>query len=168
LLQAYQGLKQFRGGTEADLAAWRRRIMVNCLTGALRKHAKAGRDVALEQAAEESSARLEAWLGSDQSSPSDRAVRQEDLLRLAEALAQLLEDQAEAVRLRHLEGWTLAAIAEHLGRSEAATAGLIKRGMQGLRKQLRLPIVPGCAATPGSVISPLRGENPDALRDPGL
>jgi RNA polymerase sigma-70 factor (ECF subfamily) len=136
LLQAYQGLKQFRGGTDADLAAWLRRILVNCLTDALRKHDKAARDVGLEQAVEESSARLEAWLGADQSSPSDQAMRHEELLRLAEALARLPEDQGEAVRLRHLEGWTLAAIAGHLGRSEAATAGLIKRGMQALRHRL--------------------------------
>lgn len=136
LLQAYQGLKQFRGDTEADLAAWLRRILTNCLTDALRKHGKAAADVALERAVEESSARLEAWLAADHSSPSHRAMHQEQLLRLAEALAGLPEDQAEAVRLRHLEGWTLAAIAQHLGRTEAAVAGLIKRGMQALRSRL--------------------------------
>src|SRR5262249_35202757 len=74
LLQAYQGLKQFRGGTDADLAAWLRRILVNCLTDALRKHDKAARDVGLEQAVGESSARLEAWPRSGQSSPRDPAL----------------------------------------------------------------------------------------------
>jgi RNA polymerase sigma-70 factor (ECF subfamily) len=48
----------------------------------------------------------------------------------------LPDDQREAVRLRHLEGWALADIAQHLGRTPAATAGLIKRGMQALRRQL--------------------------------
>jgi RNA polymerase sigma factor (sigma-70 family) len=71
------------------------------------------------------------------STPSQRAMRAEDLERLTRALATLPEDQREAVRLRHLEGWALAAIAEHLGRSPAATAGLVKRGMKALRSQMR-------------------------------
>jgi RNA polymerase sigma-70 factor (ECF subfamily) len=64
-------------------------------------------------------------------------MRAEDAERLVRALAALPEDQREAVRLRHLEGWPLTAIAEKLDRSLAAAAGLIKRGMQTLRDALR-------------------------------
>ena len=71
------------------------------------------------------------------SSPSQKAIRGEEAERLGQALAALPNDQREAVRLRHLEGWALADIACHLGRSPAATAGLIKRGMQALRRQLQ-------------------------------
>jgi hypothetical protein len=46
-------------------------------------------------------------------------------------------DQREAIRLRHLEGWTLAALAERFGRSESAVAGLLKRGLRGLRNHFR-------------------------------
>ena len=60
-------------------------------------------------------------------------MRGEDAVRLAMALNQLPEDQAEAIRLRHLEGWTLAAMAAHLNRSESSVAGLIKRGLQKLK-----------------------------------
>jgi DNA-directed RNA polymerase specialized sigma24 family protein len=35
-----------------------------------------------------------------------------------------------------LQGWTLEAVATHLGRTPAAVAGLIKRGMKHLRQQL--------------------------------
>jgi DNA-directed RNA polymerase specialized sigma24 family protein len=73
LLKAYQALDQFRGQTEAERAAWLRRILVNCLTDALRKYDKAAHDVAVDQAVEASSARLEAWLEADQSSPSRAA-----------------------------------------------------------------------------------------------
>ena len=56
---------------------------------------------------------------------------------LGGALYQMWSVQREAVRLRHLEGWALADIARHLDRTPAATAGLIKRGMQALRRQLQ-------------------------------
>ena len=57
--------------------------------------------------------------------------------RLTEALATLPVNQQEAIRLRHLEAWPLARIAGHLGRTPAATAGLIKRGMRALRQSMR-------------------------------
>ena len=70
-------------------------------------------------------------------SPSQKAMRREEEQRLTQALTALPDDQREAVRLRHLEGWALDDIAVHLGRTCAATAGLIKRGMKALRRELR-------------------------------
>ena len=66
---------------------------------------------------------------------ADQSQR-EEAIRLARALVTLPEDQREAVRLRHLEGWSLAEISAHFNRTPAATAGLIKRGMQKLREKL--------------------------------
>jgi RNA polymerase sigma-70 factor (ECF subfamily) len=51
----------------------------------------------------------------------------------------LPEAQREALVLQHWHGWSLAQIAEHLGRSKAAAAGLIKRGLQQLRSHLQPP-----------------------------
>jgi RNA polymerase sigma-70 factor (ECF subfamily) len=79
---------------------------------------------------------LEAWLASEQSSPSERAEKNEQLLRLAEALEQLPEAQREAVVLHHLRGLSLAELASHLGRSEGAAAGLLHRGIKRLRELL--------------------------------
>ena len=62
-------------------------------------------------------------------------MREEASADLRNRVDQLPKDQAEAVRLRHLEGWSLKQMAEHFGRSEVAVAGLLKRGMQTLREQ---------------------------------
>ena len=80
---------------------------------------------------------MEAWLGAEQSSPSERVERNEQLLRLAGALARLPDDQREAVTLHHLQGWSLSDLAKHLDRSEGAIAGLLHRGFKKLRELLQ-------------------------------
>ena len=141
LLEACRKQHQFRGKSDAELAGWLRQMLAYCIADALRALGRAKRNAAqersLEAALENSSLRLEAWLAADQSSPSQSAVRQEQLLHLAEALAQLPEDQRRAVELKHLQSYSVAAIAQYLGRSEMAVGGLLRRGLTKLRELLR-------------------------------
>jgi RNA polymerase sigma-70 factor (ECF subfamily) len=143
LLEAHRKRAQFQGRTEAELAAWLRQMLAFAIADALRAAGRARRDAArersLEAALEESSSHLGSWLAADQSSPSQQAVRQEQLLRLAEALARLPEDQRRAVELKHLQGCSVAAIAQSLGRTETAVGGLLRRGMTKLREYLQEP-----------------------------
>ena len=94
------------------------------------------RDVNLERSLEDSSARVEEWLADNHSSPSQQSQRKEQSLRLAEALAQLLEDQRRAVELHHLQGYSLAEVGAHMQRSKRAVAGLLYRGLERLRQLL--------------------------------
>jgi RNA polymerase sigma-70 factor (ECF subfamily) len=141
LLEAHRGLPRFQAKSRGELAGWLRRILANNLADEMRRLRSDKRDVAREQsleaAIEASSSRLEAWLAADQSTPSQHAVRQERALRIAEALAGLPDAQREALELQHWHGWPLARIAEHMGRSRAAVAGLIKRGLEQLRTTMR-------------------------------
>ena len=132
LLKAYQKLDQLRGQTEAEQAAWLRQILANTLANAVRDFGRGRRDAALDH----SSARLEAWLAAEQSSPSERAERNEEALRLAQALGALPDLQREALVLRHCQGWSVSQIGEHLGRSRAAVASLLRRGLAQLREVL--------------------------------
>jgi RNA polymerase sigma-70 factor, ECF subfamily len=141
MLRAHEHRDQCRGGSEAERAAWLRRILANTLANAARDFSRARRDAALERsldaALEESSARLEAWLADDRLPPPEAAARGEQVLRLAEHLARLPELQREALLLRHCEGWPVGAIAEHLGRTRASVAALLRRGLRELREFLR-------------------------------
>jgi RNA polymerase sigma-70 factor (ECF subfamily) len=143
LLEAHRDAAQFRGHTCAEQAAWLRQVLARNLANAARDHTRDRRDVgrerSLQASLDESSAKLEAFLAADQSSPSQWADRGEQLVRLAAALAALPDGQREAVELRHLHGWPLAEIAGHLGRTPAAVAGLLHRGLAQLRSVLEEP-----------------------------
>ena len=140
MLQAHEARDQFRGGTGVEYAAWLRRILARNLALAARANGRDRRDVdrerSIHEALDRSSARLEAWLAADQSSPSAKAERNENLLRLAEAMADLPEGQREAIRLHFLEGRTMTEVAKEIGRTSAAVAGLIQRGLKTLRASL--------------------------------
>lgn len=127
-------------GEDREWLAWLRRLLANNLRDEIRKVSAARRDVrrekSLEAALDVSSARVEAWLVSQQSSPSKRAIRGEELNRLAAALANLAEDQRLAIELHHLEGLPLKTVSERLGRSKEAVASLLYRALKQLKKQL--------------------------------
>ena len=123
------------------MAGWLRQILTNYLAQELRKFTGPQRDVGLERslqnALEESSSRLEAWLAAQQASPSELAMRHERMLRLASALAQLPDDQRTAVEMRHLQRFSLTEIARQMERTEASVSGLLVRGLKALRRLLK-------------------------------
>jgi RNA polymerase sigma-70 factor (ECF subfamily) len=120
--------------------AWLRRALAHNLTDEVRKFGATRRGAALErsldQALEESSARLESWLADVHSSPSERAARNEQLLALASALAQLAPDQRTAVELRYLHACALEEVARRMERSKEAVSKLLFRGLKRLRQFL--------------------------------
>ena len=142
LLEAHQGLEgqPDRLRTDEELAGWLRSILSHNLADVLRKLAARKRDVhrewSLDAALDQSASRLERWLAADQSSPSQRAIRHEELLRVADAMAGLPEPQRRAIELHHLRSMPLAEIAGELGTTKAAVAGLLHRGMKALRSRL--------------------------------
>ena len=76
-------------------------------------------------------------MAAEQSSPSEHAMRHEQLIRLTEALTRLPEDQRQAVELHHFKDLPLAAIAEQMGRSKGAVAALLFRALGRLRELLK-------------------------------
>ncbi len=140
-LEAHRDFSAFTGREEAELIAWLRRILENNAAHTLERHLfTQKRRVDREQSLDDThngGAPLHQRMAAEQTSPSRRAMLGEAAVRLAQALETLPADQREAIRLRHLEGWTMAQLVEHFQRSETAVAGLIKRGLRGLREHFQ-------------------------------
>jgi RNA polymerase sigma-70 factor (ECF subfamily) len=141
LLRAHQSLGHLRGQEDAVVAAWLRQILAATMADEVRRYSAGKRNIAVERvllaALDESSACLEAWLASDQTSPSKHALKNEQLRLLADALAAMSDDQRHAVELHHLKGQPLAEVSRRMGRSKASVAGLLRRGLKELRNRMQ-------------------------------
>jgi RNA polymerase sigma-70 factor (ECF subfamily) len=121
-----------------SLKPWLRQILLNRLKDLIAKIPPIP-DVGLQAAAGHSSARLDALLVADDSSPSQRAERNEELARLAEALAMLPLKEQEVVILKRLHEQKLEDIAAQLGMTLGKAAGLLYRGLERLNRYLTFP-----------------------------
>jgi RNA polymerase sigma-70 factor, ECF subfamily len=139
LLEAYQARDGFPLGA-VHRAAWLRRALANNLMDEVRRLNSRGRwrvkEQSLEDALEQSSARLGGLLAHHEKTPGREAIHNENLMRLAGALLRLPDDQRQAVELHHLQGLSLADAGQQLGRSREAIAGLVFRGLKKLRSLL--------------------------------
>jgi RNA polymerase sigma-70 factor (ECF subfamily) len=124
------------------LRAWLRTILARNLADGVRKFGrqKGDRAISLEAALEHSSAKLKAMLASEESSPSQGALRSERLVGLAEALARLNDDQRTAVELHYLSGVSAPDVALQMGRTTVSVTGLLYRGMKALRDRMGEPM----------------------------
>jgi RNA polymerase sigma-70 factor (ECF subfamily) len=140
LLEAHSAFEQFRGTSEAELLAWLRTILANKLADAARHFGRQKRDAALErqylETLERSTIRLQKLVMVPQTSPSQLVVRHRLLCRVAEAMSTIPEDQRTAIELHHLAGYSVVECAARMGRTKAAVAGLLRRGLKQLRQAL--------------------------------
>lgn len=144
-LNAHCSFAQFRGESEAELVEWLRAILATRLAELFRRYlGTQQRDVRLEQSIGDELGRSTIILGnglavglvSPESSPSQRASRHEEAVRLADALASLPAEYREAIVLRNLEGLPFKQVAERMGKTEDSAEKLWLRGLGKLRQQL--------------------------------
>lgn len=140
LIRASAALPELRATDPSGLSAWLRTILANELRDALKYYHRDRRDVAreipLDADINRSASGLVDWLANSHTSPSNRASQNEQLLRLANALAELPETMREVVVLKHCQGWTLLQISTRIERSVPAVASYLRRGLQRLRELL--------------------------------
>lgn len=142
LLEAHQKRGDFKGTSAAEFACWLRTILAHTVADAVRAHTRAKRDLRLEQslnaAFENSSSRLLVGLLEDpSSSPSSKVSRIELLNQLAAYMTLLPADQQQAIVLHKLQELSLIETAREMGRTVPAVAGLLRRGLSGLREMMK-------------------------------
>ncbi|QDT11583.1 sigma-70 family RNA polymerase sigma factor [Planctomycetes bacterium K23_9] len=140
MLQAVQGLDGFRGQTEAEFRGWLRQILARHICHLDRDLHRDKRDIRREQSMEQklaqSSMRLEGLLAGEGPTASQNVAFGENVLKVADAVHRLPDSQSEAIRRHYLDGMKLAEVAEAMGKTTGAIAGLLHRGMKTLRDQL--------------------------------
>lgn len=132
LLEAHRDFRQFLGHTEAELTVWLRRILVRNLADQLKHHHSQRRDYSREQPLEVLVEQAHEALAAPLSTPSAQAVRREQAVVLANALASLPDDYREVITRRHVEGQSFEAIAVAMGRTSGAARMLWMRALERL------------------------------------
>lgn len=138
-LEAQRDLAAFRGHQIEELLGWLRNILRNNISSAHQKHLftqKRSASRELDNSANSSCPSLTDQAPSETTSPSQRLMRDEAAVYLANCLQDLPETQREALRLRYVEGQSLKEISARMEKSEMAVAGLLKRGLQALRDRM--------------------------------
>lgn len=140
LLEAHQASQDLQNKPEPVLLAWLRQTLANNMKDEMRKLQAAIRNIFRERSLEDrlaqSSVRIEGLLQSPGSSPSHRLIHEERILLLMKALSELGEEQRMALEMHHLQGQTLADVAEQMGKTKASVASLVFRGLRRLREIL--------------------------------
>lgn len=148
MLQAHQHFDQFQGTSEAELAAWLRRILARQIADLARRYRTAARQGSRERSIDEvldaSSMALRKLLVDDSPSPSNVCQRRELAVVVADALTQLSDDHREVIVLRNIVELDWSGVAERMDRSVDAARFLWTRAL----KQLR-PLLEGAGVTSG-------------------
>jgi RNA polymerase sigma-70 factor, ECF subfamily len=137
LLRAFKNSSQYRGATDAELAAWLRSILCNYLSDLARRSGRQLDVQALNAELEQSSIRLESWLACEQPTPRRRTLQQEAWKQMQQSLQQLPDSQRIAIELRYLHGLGVKEIATEMKRSLESVGGLLQRGLRKLRENFQ-------------------------------
>jgi RNA polymerase sigma-70 factor, ECF subfamily len=142
-LEAFLHIDQLTARDPTSFVAWLNRIAQNALRDAIRgltrqKRPHPARRVAMPAGGDSSFMLLE-LLGTEASTPSRHATRDEVAEVLETVLAALPPDYATVVRYCDLEGLTASDVAERMGRSAGAVHMLRARAHDRMRELLGSP-----------------------------
>jgi RNA polymerase sigma-70 factor, ECF subfamily len=140
-LEIHRKIVLFRGSSEREFLTWARRLIGSILANQVRHYfGTKRRDLRLERALidelDQSSRSLNESLVASSSSPSQKAVRREQAVLLADALQKLPEDYREVIILRQLEGLSFPDVARRMERTEDSVKNVWLRALARLRRTL--------------------------------
>ncbi len=128
-LRAHTRIEQYQGTSEPSLRAWLRTVMRRLFLDRVRRSR-------LDYEPPTSPSGDVEALPCSRSSPSKVVMKAEHDRRLREAVDRLPKDQATAIRLHYFEGLTVVETAQRMNRPRDAVAGLVRRGLAALRREI--------------------------------
>ncbi len=139
LMEAHRDAGDIAASGEGPFFAWLRAALRNNVLDAA-KHLTAQkndyrRNVRISDL-EASFSRLDLALVDDETSPSQKVEKNEQVVIMLAELQKLAVDQRTAIILKHLRGLSLNEVADSMRLSESSTAGLLHRGRQQLVRLL--------------------------------
>ncbi|WP_437938416.1 RNA polymerase sigma factor [Sorangium sp. So ce341] len=156
--RAFLAFPSFKGTTEAEWVSWLQRIVETCTTQSFRDAGRQKRNKAAETPLDEDE------IPAQQMSPSQATAAGEQWHELLTQLSQLPEEQQQAIYLCHLKELRVAEVAERMGKTEAAIASLLRRGLRALRERLTDAPEPAPPPAGGDREVQVRDEATAALR----
>ncbi len=147
MLAAHSDFAKFRGGSEKELLAWLRQILINCLHHVIETHLRAKmRDMRREISVEQVSATLDrsacnfAQMLADRGpSPSAPLQQRERAVALADQLSRLPPKYRDVIVLRNLQGLSFDEVADRMDRKPGTVRMLWLRAMEKF-KQIYQPL----------------------------
>ena len=131
-LRAFHRFASFSGTTEAEWCGWLRTILDSRTAQAFRNAGRLKRD---ELATLPLDSDLAATMAAEQTTASQIVAHKQHWRQTLANIYRLPPEQRDAIYLCHLQERPVAEAAAHLGKTEAAVAGLLRRGLQTLRAQ---------------------------------
>lgn len=132
-LRAFRKFASFHGQTEAEWLAWLQTVIRNCAL-------QAGRDAGRIKRDEHDILPLDSPEASEASaldpSPSEETALKEQWREILAQMFHLPGDQREAVKLYYLKDSPVSEVARAMGKTPAAVAGLLRRGLDALRSRV--------------------------------
>jgi len=122
--RAWKARRRFRGDPDAALG-WLLRIARNLVIDTFRRHKVRGYPQDID----------EYIIPSPQASPEERALLQEEVTTLWNAINKLPYQQREIIVLRYFLGWQVKAIASYLEMKENTVSVNIRRAIKRIRKE---------------------------------
>jgi RNA polymerase sigma-70 factor, ECF subfamily len=126
MISAFRRAEQFRG--DSAVTTWLHRIVVNASLDRLRRRAVRSTSPLPDD--------LESLPGAVVADPNDFIDRRETQMAITEALAELPDDQRDAIMLVDVEGWSIEDAAAQLGCPPGTVKSRCFRGRAKLAKRL--------------------------------
>ena len=138
LLEAHRDFDRFQGGSEGQLLAWLRKILLHNVADFVRHYRGTAKRQVRREVPFGNPAASGPLVGAPEpaapgATPSQEFLRRDNELRLVGALEKLPPDYQEVILLRNLQRLPFSEVAEQMERSRPAVQMLWKRAIDKLR-----------------------------------